>query len=149
MLTPFDPERVFEFYETTRGVIVPPGGGEGVVIIRERGTDEEVVALGKVGGQYLLTFSKDYHPELTPAWEVTPDLYIHLCSLIDQPEFLKMNGISGADVLDGESYLISRFTASGITHTMLGNPRECDDRLINAFADALDRFFTDAYACRE
>jgi hypothetical protein len=128
--------------------MIPPGGRDGLVVVRAVELLETQVAVGEVEGRLRLEVSRP-HSRVRSVW-LTAAQHDSLLSTLDLDQLLAIGAvIANDDLLDGESYRI-KHVKNGIPQlALLDHPRDSESpQAVQAAAD-LDRFIRKAMSlCR-
>lgn len=139
MIRHFDPRPFFEWFESVRYSLVPPGNQSGAVIVRERGQERITVGVGESVGRYFVSYVDSASNRPVEVREVSFEEYRDLYEPIDKPEYKSIGGVSEGDLLDGESYLVKYVEQSGaVSVVFINNPRRCQTASIAALTKALE-----------
>jgi hypothetical protein len=142
MLTRRDPDNWLKNFEEGQGPILPPGGREGVVIIRRRKGTNVLFGFGRADGEFQLSRAQGRNNPTPAVRELTAEEYLELCGVISRQKF-KQIGILEANTTDGEEYLIKYLEPAGMTVTYLPNPRKGALPVSVELADLIDALLED------
>lgn len=138
MTTHYDPAQLLKDTEAAQGPISPPGGVEGIVIIRRRKGIRAVFGIGRVGGTFQLSRAQGRATSTPVMRELTTEEYDELRGVLSRPKFKQIGAVLAANTVGGEDYFIKYLQPPETAVSYLADPRKCDLSSAVELADLID-----------